>query len=122
MKDLKPAVPMVEGGVMRLADGKDWVVPPLAIDRLIHHLPVLAELGGLDPKTPLHAVGAPMINNLITVVGDAMRRNYPELTDERVAGLLDIRTLAPAIGAALNNGSVAPQPAQSMAPSTQAKH
>lgn len=95
-RDLTPGV------TLRLADGLDWTIPPLTIDRLVHHLPALAEISGMNTSTPWHAVGAQTIGSLIAMVADAMRRNYPKLTDGQVAVLLDIRTFGDAIAAALN--------------------
>ncbi len=102
--------PMVDGVAIRLADGKDWIVPPLRIDQLLVHLPMLEELAGMNRSTPWAGVGKERLNAVLAMVLDAMQRNYPELTLGEVQNLLDLRTVGQVIAAALQAIPVLPLP------------
>ena len=105
------AAPMVEEVAIRLADGKDWVVPPLPIDQLVVHLPMLRELADMSPTTPWAVLGADRIDELCEMIAGAMRLYYRDMTKEKLQSLLNLRTFGLAIAAVMNQA-----PAQSPAP------
>ncbi len=95
-------IPRVDGVAIRLADGKDWIVPPLRIDQLLAHLLTLEELISMNQATPWAGVGKERLHAVLAMVLDAMQRNYPELTLGELQNLLDLRTVGPVIAAVLS--------------------
>ncbi len=108
--DAAHPAPLVDGVAIRLADGKDWIVPPLRIDQLLVHLPMLKEIGSMSPNTPWAGVGSENICALCEMILDAMQRNYPTMTKENVQSLCDLRTLGQVIKAVLDPAHPAAAP------------
>jgi hypothetical protein len=98
----------VDGVAIRLADGKDWIVPPLRIDQLLVHLPMLEELAGMNQATPWAGVGKERLNALLAMILDAMQRNYPNLTLGGLQNVLDLNTISQVIAAVLRSVPLAP--------------
>jgi hypothetical protein len=96
------AAPTVDGVAIRLADGKDWIVPPLRIDQLLRHMPMLKEFSGMSPTTSWAMIGEENIGALTAMITEAMLRNYPDMTTKRLQSLLDLRTLGSVINAVLH--------------------
>jgi hypothetical protein len=74
-------------GVTIAMGGRDWLVPPLTLGQLRRLAPDLGRItaGGLTMLDP-EAVGA-----VVKVVTAALSRNYPDMTEQRVAEeLLDL--------------------------------
>jgi hypothetical protein len=85
-------VPIVEQakyrGVPVYFDGKEWIVPPLSVRQFRDNLALLTEpVGEVNPANAIDRM-----NKFVPVVGLALRRNYPEVTDEYLLDALDLRT------------------------------
>jgi hypothetical protein len=86
-------------GVTIEIGGREWTVPPLTLGQIRRLGAAIATLGTDRPLLDGETVGA-----IVTVVTAAMQRNYPDLTEDAVAELLDMAT-APAVFLAVLTGS-----------------
>lgn len=75
--------------------GTDYVVPPLSLRGLIQFEPQLKTFG----QDGSLAVA-------VQLIGSALRRNYPELTDDALTDLLDVPTLQKLIAVVLRVSGV----------------
>lgn len=82
-------------GVTVYFDGQEWIVPPLSVRQFRDNLELLTMPVG--EITPANAVER--MNKFVPVIGLALRRNYPELTDERLLDALDLATFAEVVRA-----------------------
>jgi hypothetical protein len=80
-------------GVPVYMDGKEWVIPALSVRQYREHQKLLQD--GDVTQENLHDY----IVARVPLIGAAMRRNYPELTDEQVMDMLDLRTVVRVIQA-----------------------
>jgi hypothetical protein len=85
-------------GVPVFFDGQDWIVPSLSVRQFRENLDLLSTVvertSAGDPKQIVA-----MMNDLVPVIGLAIRRNYPEITDDHLFDVLDISTFTQAIRA-----------------------
>ena len=88
---------MIDGVKVRMG-GVDYIVPPLTLRSLRKLEPGLIKLQGLK-------VGAvPGVEELAIVVEvtyESLRRNYPEITHERIEEMLDVRNMATVLSAVM---------------------
>jgi hypothetical protein len=77
--------------------GQEFVVPPLTLGQLRRFLPRIKELAGVAGGD----MGEPQLAMLIEIVTAAVQRNYPELTIDRAADLLDLGNAVPVLNAIL---------------------
>lgn len=76
-------------GVSIRMNGEDWVVPALSVRQFRAHQEILtASVDAQQPFTDWQDARLPAIL-------DAMRRNYPDLTEEALRDMLDLRTIVP---------------------------
>jgi hypothetical protein len=90
-------------GVSISMGGNDWVVPPLTMGQLRRLLPEvrrLAEIGA--------TMGEQEIATLLDVVAAALQRNYPDMTPERVAELVDLGNARDVLAAILTGSGLKP--------------
>lgn len=73
-------------GVTVNLNGTDYVVPPIALGALEQLQAKIAAFDG-------NAGDAQQISTVIDCAHAALKRNYPELTREEVADLIDISTM-----------------------------
>jgi hypothetical protein len=84
---------MISGIEIELGGGT-YVVPPLNFRALREHMDAIA---GMTTGIPL---SAEQIDRSVAIILAAMKRNYPEMTQDRLEELLDmanIKTVLPAI-------------------------
>lgn len=94
MPDDAPVTPPVKyRGVAVFFDGQEYIVPPLSVRQFRDNLKLLTEPVG--EVTGENAVER--MTKFIPVIGLALRRNYPELTDDRLWDLLDLNTFIQAL-------------------------
>ncbi len=86
-------------GVTIVMGGNDWVVPPLTMGQLRRLLPQLQKLTEIGA-----AMGEAQIAILLDLVATALQRNYPDMTPERAADLVDLGN-AQRVVAAILTGS-----------------
>jgi hypothetical protein len=93
---------MIDGVAIKLRDGKEWTVPPLTFAQLKKFLPTLQELAAITPATSWATIGAEKIDAIVEMAAAALQQNYPSMTAEKLASLLDLRTVGPVIAALMN--------------------
>ena len=75
-------------GVPVYFDGKEWIVPPLSVRQFRDNLALLTK-----PVGEVNAANAvERMNAFVPAIGLALRRNYPDVTDEYLLDALDLRT------------------------------
>jgi hypothetical protein len=92
MPDLLPGITIAMGG-------RDWIVPPLTLGQLRRLLPKVADMGRVDMQMDDAQLGV-----VVEIVGAALRRNYPEITDAQIEEMLDMGN-AQAVMDAVRGGS-----------------
>lgn len=81
-------------GIRLLLGGRDWVVPPLNLAALEQLQEQLARFsGGLD---------ADSVALVLDATTAALRRNYPDITREQVADMLDVANMAEVMEAVMD--------------------
>jgi hypothetical protein len=86
-------------GVTISMGGNDWVVPPLTMGQLRRLLPQVRKMAEIGATMAEEDIGV-----LLDVVAAALQRNYPDMSPERVAELVDLGN-AQAVVAAILSGS-----------------
>lgn len=93
---------MIEGAKINMG-GQEWVVPALSFGQLKRLMPKI---------NTLSAVGADMdagqMDAITEVVQAAMSRNYPEMTVERVADMLDMANAGQVVRAVMGQSGLVP--------------
>jgi hypothetical protein len=87
---------MIPGTTIALG-GQDWLVPPLSLALLQRFLPRVQELTGQVGA----AMGPEQLAVLLEIVTAALQRNYPEITTELVANMLDLGNARTVLAATL---------------------
>lgn len=81
-------------GIRLLLGGRDWVVPPLNLAALEQLQEQLARFsGGLD---------ADSVALVLDATTAALRRNYPDITREQVAEMVDVANMAEVMEAVMD--------------------
>lgn len=78
------ADPPYDGVAVRLG-ARDWIVPPLNLRQLRRLSPKFALLGSVGA-----GMGDEQIEALIEIAHASLARNYPDLTPDQVAELIDL--------------------------------
>jgi hypothetical protein len=82
-------------GVPIYFDGKEWMVPSLSVRQFRDNVQLLSQpVGELTPENM-----AAKMEKFVPVIGMALRRNYPDITDDHLLDALDLSTFADAIRA-----------------------
>jgi hypothetical protein len=79
------------------ADGQTWTVPPLSLRQMREFLPKIQQLSA----SAAGSLGPEELDILTELVAAAMRRNYPEMTAEKVEDMLDLTSAIDALNAAM---------------------
>lgn len=90
-------------GVPVFLNGQNYYIPSLAYGDLEANYDVL--ISGADSQG--HE-GFEYVKKVIPIIGLAVRRNYPDVTDEQLLGWLDATTLPLAIKALQNASGLTP--------------
>ena len=75
-----------------------FVIPPLAFDALEKHGELIENL---PPLTPGNLSKGGLLGKITAICGDAIRRNYPNLTDDELKKLIDLGNLLPLVQAVM---------------------
>jgi hypothetical protein len=73
-------------GVPVFLDGRDYIVPSLSVEQFKQHYELLKASPREDENS------ADFIANRIPIIGAALRRNYPEVTDAQLLEIVDLTT------------------------------
>lgn len=95
---------MIHGVTVKIA-GTDYTVPPLSLRGLIKYEQVLKNFAQYGTLT-----------TAVAIIGDALRRNYPEITDESLCDLLDVSSLQGVFAAVLRASGLGESAVQNTAP------
>lgn len=80
-------------GVPVYFDGQERIVPPLSVRQFRDNLELITEpVGEVTPENAVERMG-----KFVPLIGKALRRNYPEMTDEYLLDALDLRTFVEAL-------------------------
>ena len=90
-------------GVTVAMGGEDWVVPPLTIGQLRRLMPKVQRLTDIGA-----AMGDEQIGILIELVAAALQRNYPDISPERIAELVDLGNAGDVVAAILTGSGLKP--------------
>jgi hypothetical protein len=91
-------------GITITLAGKDYVAPPMNLRTLQKFAPQLGAIMSGNGAETLENVGA-----IIEVVHACLIRNYPDLTIDDVADMLDVANMKSAIEAVMNITGIEPQ-------------
>lgn len=78
------------------------VVPALSVMQIRAHRPVLSRYQTFGTQEPTDEE----LEKLIDCIGDAVRRNYPEVTSEWLAAELDMRSIPETMRALINQSEL----------------
>jgi hypothetical protein len=82
-----PEEPKHRGVSVYLA-GQELVVPPLSVRQFRDNIAILTRsVGEVTPENIADRMG-----QFVPIIGMALRRNYPEITDEYLLDALDLKT------------------------------
>jgi hypothetical protein len=84
--------------------GRDWTVPPLTLGQLRRLLPQVRRLSALGA-----GMGEEEIGIVLDVVATALARNYPDMTSEAAAELIDLGNIREVLTAILAGSGLKPQ-------------
>lgn len=76
-------------GVKVTIGGREFTVPKLRVGTHRRVTEIVQEIEGIDPKTPEAAVQARWFAAHVRAVLELLRRNYPDLSEEMLADLID---------------------------------
>lgn len=94
-----------QGRVVRLG-GENYTVPPLALGALRRLLPTI---NAIQAEASAGTMSEAAIDGVIDVAFAALSRNYPDLTREAVADLVDISTMNEVIEAVVSESGLVPK-------------
>lgn len=79
-------------GVPVFFDGREWIVPPLSVRQFRDNLALLTQpIGEVTPENAVERM-----DKFVPIIGMALRRNYPDVTDGWLLDALDLRTFVEA--------------------------
>jgi hypothetical protein len=87
---------MTPGITIHMGD-RDWLVPPLTLGQLFKFMP---QVQGLSDGH-VGALAPEKLTVLVEIVTAALQRNYPEITADEVANLLDLGNARAVLAATL---------------------
>jgi hypothetical protein len=95
-------------GVPIWMDGKEWIIPPLSLGQFRKHHDTLTNV----EATPQD--WQELIASRLPIILGAVQRNYPELTEEQLLDMIDLRTYNAILGAIMHSSGMRPaQPGES---------
>jgi hypothetical protein len=92
----------VTPGILIAIGGREYTVPPLTLGQIrrMSREISLFRADGLDLLSP------EAITAVVTVITAALQRNYPDLTEEQVADMLDVASAVPTFIAVLTGSGL----------------
>jgi hypothetical protein len=97
-----PRSEFLDGIAVRMG-GREWIVPPLTLGQLRRLWPQVQRLGEVGA-----GLGEDEITAMVDLVTAALQRNYPDLTPEQVADLLDLGNSGAVLNAVLTGSGLRP--------------
>ena len=88
-------------GIVITMGGTEWTVPPLTLGQLRRLMPKVRELTTIGAT-----MGEDQILILCEIVADALGRNYPDITAEKAAELLDLGNAREVLNAVLTGSGL----------------
>jgi hypothetical protein len=101
---------MIPGTPVEMS-GQEWIIPPLTVRLLTALAPEIKII-----RDGTSGVDLAMTLAIAKVVLTAMRRNYPNLTEDQLADMLDMGNLLPAFLATLRGPTIGGTPETLAAP------
>lgn len=77
-------------GIPTPLEGKLYVLPPCSLATLRRHMPAIQKLGKLQANSELSMES---LDTVISLAHEALKRNYPELTNDQVAEMIGLENL-----------------------------
>ena len=102
---MNPSTPPKFPGVEVEIGDTTFVVPPLTLGQLKRMAPILEKLGKNDNAAP----PLEQLDDITHLIGEALRRNYPELTDEELLEMLEIKTVSDITEKVMNVSGLLPK-------------
>lgn len=96
---------MIEGTKIKLSDGQEYIFPPLNITLFRKHKEALHKL---TVKDEIHKLLADQVYEItaLPVLTDDLKRNYPEMTEERLADILPFGDCGVVLGRVLKGSGL----------------
>lgn len=85
---MSETAPRFEGIALKVGD-REFVVPPLNWRRIRKLMPVLERISEAGPALGF-SITAEMLDDCLTVIYEAVSRNYPEITQDELEDLVDL--------------------------------
>ena len=108
--------PRFEGQTLKLGD-REFVIPPLNWKRIRKLLPVLERIREMGP-VPVGQFTEEMLDDYLTVIHEAVSRNYPEVSQDELEELVDLISAPKVFMAVMGQSGLSqgePQPAEAAA-------
>jgi hypothetical protein len=93
---------MIDGVALRMG-GREWIVPPLTLGQMRRLLPRIAQLKDFGAE-----MGEVEIDVIVDLVAAALSRNYPGVTPQQVAELVDLGNAREVVQAILTGSGLKP--------------
>jgi hypothetical protein len=82
--------PLKHYGTAIFMDGREWIVPALGVRQAREHLGQLIKFAASIDNTPEGF--NKMVDEVVPILHMAFQRNYPEMTQDQLLDILDMRT------------------------------
>jgi hypothetical protein len=95
-------------GIKISMGGAEWIVPPLTLGMMRRLLPQVMRLKDFGDGPATDPEGGDEIAVIVELVTAAMRRNYPDMTPDRVEELVDLGNARQVVQAILTGSGLTP--------------
>jgi hypothetical protein len=85
---MSETAPRFDGELLKLGD-REFVIPPLNWRRIRKIMPILERMKDITAGGGL-TITEPMLDDSLTVIHEAISRNYPEITRDELEDLVDL--------------------------------
>lgn len=94
---VKNPAKLIDGVKLNLG-GVEYVIPPLSLGAVRRLMPKIEKLTG---NVDITAMSGELLDAIAEIICAAMQRNYPDMTQEKVLDVLDMKNMGQVIGAVL---------------------
>ncbi len=95
-------------GIKISMGGDEWIVPPLTLGMMRRLLPQIMRLKDFGDGPEAASEGGDEIAVIVELVTVAMRRNYPDMTPQKVEELVDLGNARQVVQAILTGSGLTP--------------